>query len=304
MPVNVATVSPLIEPAMRKQFGLGRNQVVAQMKRIFKVTSTKDPMIEIVESGGPGPLRQKTENAAVEMGEVYVGPVKRFNAITFAGGLQVSFEALEDLKSKAPELSRASRALGTSTSRTPEYLAAQYLGRAFNASFPATPDRLPLCSTAHVLPNGALAANMPTGIQSSFCESAIEEMKTANRTQVGPHGMLEPRLIRKIVVPSALANAAEKLRKNPKTTGSAMNDPSVIQDVMEDYVVFDFLASQTAYFGLTDIPEDEGLWWKWRHEPEFMEDNSGSTLTALFIAFFRAMWGVVDWRAIWGVNAS
>lgn len=301
MPINIAKVAALVEPVVRKHFGLGRGKRVSQAKSIFKFSGTDESMKEIVEGGGPGPLTLKNELAPVLMDDVFLGPVKRFNAVTYASGLELSFESLEDLKRKAPEITKAASALGTAVERTPEYLCALFLDRAFDTGFPATPDGLPVCSTGHILPNGTTAANCPTGVMTSFSEAGVEEAMTAMRTMKGSHGMIEPLTLKKLVVPSAKANLAKKLARGTKEYGTANNTPSVVNDVVEGFAVFDFLASSTRWFALTDA--EGGPFWEYRHDPEFIQDNSPSVLKALFVAFFRALWGIENWRSIYGSNA-
>ena len=187
---------------------------------------------------------------------------------------------------------------------TPEYLAAQYLDRAFNSAYPATADGKELCATDH-LTVGTNAYDLANEMSTpqALSETSLEDILTGLMTMKGPDGMIVQVNPETLIVPAALANTAKKLMSADKTLGSANNDPSIVnrKSAGWNYQVFRFLGSNTRYFVKTDWPN--GLFWEWDVEREFMEDNSPTTLTKVYVAFFRARWGADDPRSIYGVAA-
>jgi hypothetical protein len=49
---------------------------------------------------------------------------------------------------------------------------------------------------------------------------------------------------------------------------------------------------------------DDGFYWDWRERPTFERDNVALTMQAIFIAFFRAMWGAENFRCVYASNAT
>jgi hypothetical protein len=294
---NTASLYGLIEPVTRKYFGLEMKAKPAQFSQIFDVNDVDDPIHDFVEVGGPGQLSFKAENAPVTTGAIKQGPIKRVQAATFAGGMQLSREVIKDARYKA--VKSASSSIGRATRLTPEYLAAQFLDRSFDSNFPVTPDGVELCSSSHLLPDGVTtASNIITA--AALSESSLEDVLTALRTVPGPDGMLSPETAKQLIVPSALHNLAEKLRRTKKTLGSNYNDESVVAGL--ENMTFDYLTNQTRWFVQTD--NTNGIFWDYRERPEFIRDNISQQLAAYFVAFFRAMWGCEDWRGIFGSNAT
>jgi hypothetical protein len=300
MAVNTATLYANIEPVVRHRWGLERGKVKKQAQEIFSFSSSKDPIYETLEQAGPGMLKLKVQNQAIQTGTVTLGRPKRWEAATYAGGVELSYEAVRDAKSS--EIKTPAGLLGRSTERAPQMLLAQFLDRSFDANFPATWDGKELCSTAHLRPDGTTYSNAMT-VPASLSETSLEDVVIALRQTTGPDGLLDPVSLKKVVVASSSANLIAKIGRTERKLGSNYNDVNVVMDDAKKHVVFDYLTNQTRWFVTTDRNPD-GLFWKWVEEPEFIRDNVSLTLSALFISFFRAMWGCEDPRSIYGVNAS
>jgi|SRR6185369_9699914 len=300
MDINTAQLWGAVEPVVRKFYGLGlKGKRKAEFSQIFEVSQGKEAVRHSMEFGGPGQLQLKNENAPTAGLNIIQGPNKTWQYGVYAGAITMSYELARDVKYR--EIKTVASSLGRSTRLTPEYLAAQFLDRSYNTSFPATADGKPLCSTSHLV----VGTNSSTGVNAlstaaAMSEASAEDMRTQVMTQSGPDGMINPVMIEKWVVPAALAVTAEKLSRTKQTIGSANNDVSVVSGT--DYQVFRFLGSNTRWFGETDA--DNGLWWEWDQEAQFLEDNNISVLNRTYVAFFRARWGCDDWRGIFGSNAT
>jgi len=116
----------------------------------------EDAYVDDLEMGGPGLLVQKLEGQDVPMGTIQEGAQTRYTAATYALGIGVSEEILED--AKYPEVIRAAMRLKRALYITVDVSSAQVLVRMFNTGFPLG-DGQPLGSTTHTLPNGSTFSN-------------------------------------------------------------------------------------------------------------------------------------------------
>lgn len=300
--LNTAQLWGAVEPVVRKHYGLEANKVASEFDKVFDVSKGKEAVRHAMEFGGPGQLQLKPEGSAMNALTMKQGPNKTFLYSVYAGEISISWELARDVNYRA--IKTVSQSLGRATRLTPEYLAAQYLDRAFNSAYPATADGKELCATDH-LTVGTNAYDLANEMSTpqALSETSLEDILTGLMTMKGPDGMIVQVNPETLIVPAALANTAKKLMSADKTLGSANNDPSIVnrKSAGWNYQVFRFLGSNTRYFVKTDWPN--GLFWEWDVEREFMEDNSPTTLTKVYVAFFRARWGADDPRSIYGVAA-
>ena len=294
---NIAKWYAAIEPVERDWFNSSYNQIEEQFSKIAEVSKIDVPIREFSEWAGPQQLAQKLENESMQLRTTALGTPKRVQVATFAGAMEISREAVTDVK--ISQLKTPAQALGKAAKKTPEYLFAQFLDRSHNSAYPVTADNVELCSASHVTPYGVTAANT-LAVPAALSEPALEDIRTALRTTIGSDGMLAPVMIRQMIVPSALDVISEKLNRSEKTLGSANNDPSVISGTKR--MVFDYLTNTTRWFVQTDA--DNGFYWDWRERPQFERDNVALTMQAIFICFFRAMWGAENWRCVYASNPT
>lgn len=298
--MNSASIYKSIEPVTRHFWGLEKDNVetVAVMDSIFDVESTDEPTMEATEYGGPGTLSYKPENDRIIFDDIVEGGTKRWSAGTWASGIEISLEAAEDTKYRA--IKTASKSLGRATRLTPEYLAAQFLDRAFDTAYPALSDGLPICSASHTIPKGGTYSNL-LGTAMSLGELALEQIIQNLSLMNWTDGMVAPVQAKTLVVPTALAITAWKLMNTQLQMGSANNDRSFIAGKL-DIVSSPYLGSNSRYFVKTNAMD--GLFWKWRIKPQFFRDNVDQLTMALFMTRMRAYWGIIDGRGLYGVNAA
>lgn len=286
-----------IEPVTRKFYGLGEKGVKAQYSQIADVDSSDEPIREFAEFGGPGRLDLKYENAPMQGKSIKAGPVKRVDTATYAGGITISREAVDDTKYR--QIKTAASSLGRATAMTPEYLFAQFLDRSHDSTYVITADGKELCSTSHLTPYGVAFANT-LATPAALSEESMEDIKTALRTTIGPDGMLKPVMLKQWIVPSALGHLIKKITSTPRTLGSNNNDVNVNDG--DKYMIFDFLTNTTRFYAQTDA--ENGFYWDWRQKPTFERDNQPNNLQALFFAWCRMRWGAEDPRCVYASNAS
>ena len=298
--INSAAIYKSIEPVVRHFWGLeiDTEKNPAIFDEIFDTEETDEPVMEATEYGGAGPMSYKPENERIIFDEIIQGGTKRWSAGTWASGIEISLEAAEDTKYRA--IRTSAQSLGRTGRLTPEYLAAQWMDRAFNTSFPVTNSALPACSASQVVPKGGTYANLLTNPY-SLGEFALEQVAQNLAVLPGPDGMITPLQMRKLIVPAALGPLAWKLQQTQLQVGGANNDRSWVAGKF-DIVVFNYLGSNTRWFVKTDA--QDGLFWKWRVKQQFMRDNVDAVTMALYMTRFRAYWGIIDPRGIYGSNAS
>ena len=288
-----------VDPVVRSSYGLSYKKGKPEFKQIFEVSKGKEPVRSSVEFGGPGQLSLKSENGPVSSLTIRQGTPKTWNYVLYAGEVTLSWELAKDCKIR--EIKTVTSSLGRATRLTPEYLAAQFLDRAFNSAFPATADSKELCATDHLVigtntSNGSNELATPAALS----ETSLEDVLTNLMTMKGADGMIVPVMAKQLIVPAALSHTAEKLSRTKTQVGTANNTVSVVSGMKA--TTFRYLDSATRWFVQTD--HDNGLWWEWDEEAQFMEDNSPTTLQKVYVAFFRARWGCDDWRGIYGVAAA
>lgn len=295
---GVADFFAAVDPVVNREFYGLPEANESQFDKIFKTSTDDEPTKSAVEFGGPGVLALKPENSAVAQKSILQGGIKSWSTSTYAGMIALSYEAAKDVK--WGKIKQAAGSLGRATKMTPEYLCATMLDRSFNSSYPAVADNLELCSASHLLPDGLTTTSNILSSASALDETAIEDLMTNMRNVLGPDGMRHPEMVKQLIVPSALWATAKKLSMSDKTVGSANNDPSVISGTK--VMVFDYLTSNTRWFIQTK--NDNGPFWDWIEKTQFITDQVPTLLQKIYVAFFRARYGVVDFRSIFGSNAS
>lgn len=292
-----------VEPVQRKFFGLGIKSIESQFSKFFNIESTDNPIKHAVDYGGHRQFASIQDNEAVTMGAFHEGKNKTWRAATYGGGHVLSIHAIKD--SKLEQVKTAPAMLGRAGKLTPEYLIATFLGNAFNSSFPATGDGLELCSLVHKLPDDTTTVANETSTAAALEEESLEDVLTSMRQMVGQDNMLSPVTPEHLVVPTDLTPLAWKLTNTTTQVGSANNDLSWVKGKV-DVTPFDFLVSQSKWFVTAkNLPSGGmGLFWLWRERLQYVTDNIPMNLQKAYIAYFRAMWGCDDFRAIFGSNAA
>ncbi len=296
---NSSNFSAAIDPVVNRSFyGLDEDQEAPQFSKIFKVGSDNEPIMSYVEVAGPTILSAKTENEAVERKVIRMTNPKTYTTLTYAGALELSYEAAKDTRNRYARVSQPAAALGKGARQTPDFLTANYLDNAFDTTGRIW-DNLELCSTAHLLPDNTTWSN-ELSTPAALDETALEDIKIALRNIPGTNGQREPQMMKQVIVPSALSVVMEKLAKTRKQVGTAHNTESVVAG--SEYVVFDYLTNSTQWFVQTKC--SDGLFWDWIEKLQFITDQVPTMLTKVYVAFFRSRFGAKNARCIYGSDAT
>lgn len=300
MPQSQADFFAAVDPVVNRAFYGLESEVEKQAFDIFKTDTDDEPIKSAVEYAGPPNLQLKTENAAVLQRTIKQGPIKTWRAVLHAAALTLSYEAASDTTNRYGKITQSAGAMGRAVNITPELICALFLDRAFDSAFPEIADGIELCSTVHQLPDGVTTFSTAMASPVALDETSAEDIETALRNIPGPDGNIMPQTVKGWIVPSALFNKATKLSRNTQTSGSANNDPSVINGTR--VLPLDYLGSNTRYFAQTKNPR--GLFWDWIKKPQFITDQVVLMLQKVYVAWFRSRIGCQDPRGIYGVNAA
>ena len=159
-------------PGVRKWWGTQYKRFEPIWPKIFENLSSRKSYEEDVEEIGLGLLSVKNEGAGITYDSVTQGPVSRYTHLTYATGVMVTMEELQDNQYEEISMRRSGR-MARSVRETEEMVPAQVLNRAFNASFTGG-DGSALCVTAHTTASGNQSNRLTT--DADLSEAAIEDL--------------------------------------------------------------------------------------------------------------------------------
>lgn len=188
-------------------------------------------------------------------------------------------------------------ALAKTTARTVETISADIFDNAFTSGTGG--DGKYLCATDHPRTDSGTAQD----------NSSTQNLEEANLTTAllalrgtlddkGQKILVKPNLL---VIPPALEVTASILMKSTGRTGTNYNEINPYEGRLNT-LVWDYLASTTAWFVL-----DSGLHqlnFYWRVRPEFSQDEAFDTDAALYKTRCRFSVGFSDWRGVWGSTGT
>jgi phage major head subunit gpT-like protein len=104
---------------------------------------------------------------------------------------------------------------------------------------------------------------------SALTQASLATMRVNFRKFVNERGLKRPLIMKSLVVPTALEDTARVILGSTQKPGVFLND---VNPYKSDYgiglEVWDYLTSDTAWFGMTDKQGGHELYWYWRVKPE------------------------------------
>jgi hypothetical protein len=229
-------------------------QLPTRYKEWASVSTSKMAMERVDEMRYTGLAQLKAEGAATTFDNA---SGQRFtyvaNMINVGLGFAMTRELLDDNLYKE-QFGPSSMGLAESFAQFKEVYVHTLLNNATTYNSDIVADGVALASTAHPIDNGTYA-NTP-GTQLDFNEGSVESALNTIRLWPDQAGLLAMVRARKVVVPAALAWAAERLFKTELRTNTSNNDVSAIITsgaMPEGYVVSEFLTSSFAWFIMTNV---------------------------------------------------
>lgn len=290
-----ANFGDLLEPGFRTIFFDQFSQLPTVYDKIFKVNASGKQQEYDSSVSGFGQLVETVEGGPVTYEDPIQGYDKSYVHKKYTKGFKVSREMYED--DQYSIMAKMPKALAATTNRTVETIAADIFDNAFTSGTGG--DGKYLCATDHPLTGGGTAIdNSHTyGFNETYLETALVAMRKTNDDKA------QKILIRPdtLLVPPDLEKEANIMMKSTGRTGTNYNEINPFQGRL-NIVVWDYLDLTQAWFVL-----DSGLHqlnFFWRVRPEFAQDESFDTDTALYKTRCRFSVGFSDWRGVWGSTGT
>lgn len=107
---------------------------------------------------------------------------------------------------------------------------------------------------------------------SALTQASLATMRVNFRKFVNERGLKRPLVMKDIIVPTALEDTAAVILGSVQKPGVFLNDDNPYKEKGGRYgiglKVWDFLSSDTAWFGMTNKDAGHELFWYWRVKPE------------------------------------
>lgn len=252
MATNTSNIPALLLPGIRKLKG-DYAEIPTQWSQVFSSGTSEMAVERTLSMRYLGQASIKTQGASTQFDNLS-GQRYTYNHIAIAIGLGYSWtrEAIDDNLYKT-QFDPSNLGLLRSFRQTKEIVAADVLntGNVWNQQIYG--DGVSLFNTLHPVDGNTVAntSSAPLGLN----ESSILTVNNMTRRFRDNAGLLMGAQGKKLVVPVELRHTAKRLIETPLRPGTADNDIATIKennDLMDGYVVMDFLTSAFAWFMLSD----------------------------------------------------
>lgn len=165
-------------------------------------------------------------------------------------------------------IARQMNALTKSAKDTVEYYAADPFNTGFGtgASWLCA-DGMYLFDSARPMEDKSQGTWSNLETASALTQASLATMRVNFRKFVDERGLKKPLVMKSLIVPAALEDQAAVIMGSVQKPGVFLNDKNVYENKF-DVKVWDFLSSDTAYFGMTSKDVSHELFWYWRVKPE------------------------------------
>jgi len=246
----------------------GMNQVPAQGLAMYKTANTSDDYVDSLDFVGLGTVPQNRDGDNIPFQTAIQGFPNRKRPVDYRLGIAIAKRLKET--GKYGLIAKIQRALVTAGKDTIELDAVAPFNTTFSATVPfVCADGMNLCDTLRPREDGrGTWSNVDTS--AALTENSLEAMDNSFAGTVNGKGMLRPLAMKTLVVPRALKRKALELTKSSKTPEDALNSTNVYEGRFT-VKVWDYLTSNTAWFGTVDMSRDEyQLEWLWRKKQGIM----------------------------------
>lgn len=294
MAITVSQIPSLLLPGVRKLKG-EYQEIKAQWPRVYS-RGKSEMAVERTLAMRYMPLPQlKTTGAPTQM-DLLAGQRYTYNHVHIAVGLGYAFtrEAIDDNLYRT-QFDPANLGLLRSFKQFKEILAAA----TFNTGNVLTPglgaDNVALFATNHAV-DGYTIANTPSQ-QVGLNENTLIMANNMIRRFRDNAGLLMGFQGKMLLVPVELRHVAKRITETPLRPGTTNNDVASVKesnDLMDGYMVMDFLTSPYAWYVVSDAGGFiylERKAFETSMQVEFLTDN------LLIKAYERYYLGYDDWRA-------
>jgi hypothetical protein len=299
MAINLAAIKDLLLPGLRGLIGK-YEQIPRQWDKVFTTYQSKMALERTAEMRYLPLAQIKTEGGQTQFdnnsGERYIYNQEH---VEVGLGYAMTRKAIDDNLYKT-QFHPSNLGLTEAFAQTMEIYAANVLNTATTYNASVGGDGVALCSTAHPI-DGQTIANTPT-TQVDLNEATLLNAQISVRTNFRDQAGLKMfARFRKLIVPPQLEPVAIRLTKTELRPGTADNDVNAILStaggIPEGHMVMDFLTSNYAWFGLTNIA---GLAHMNRIPFETDMQVDFTTDSLLVKGYQRFSFNYFGWRALYG----
>ena len=300
MAINTSQIRDLLRPGLREVTGEYPN-ISTQYKKVFTTTPSTMQIERTAHVAYMGLAQMKQEGGATGFDNA-AGQRWVYNAETYEVGLAyaITRKAIRDDLYKT-EFKPTALGLGKAFKEFWEINSFNVFNNGTTYDSSIVGDGKALFATDHPV-DGATAANRYTTDATLNEASLMQAIKNIRTNWVDERNLkIMGRAKRNgLMVPVALMDVAERITKTELRPGTADNDINADRTVeggITDYMVCDYLTSNTAWFVLT---QNEGLKFFERdpYETDMWVDNTTDNL--LVKAYQRAQPIYTDWRCSFG----
>jgi hypothetical protein len=308
MAINTGSYPKALTLGVKTWWGMEEDRHPLVHTQIFHTVTSDQNYEEYVQTVGGGLAPVKPEGAGVQYTNMNQGYTVRVTNVAFALGIIVTHEEIVD--NKYPKLAKQ-RIMGLKDAHreSKELNHSSLLDNAFSSSFVGG-DGVSLCNLSHVTAKGGTQQNMPT-VSSGLSEKAIEDMLVLTMNALDDTGYRQRLSGRKLIVAPSNAFRATRILKTKgearSQSGTGNNDLNAIRSLglLPEGIVVNPYSNQSSYWYIqTDLRPEEGLITQERETLQLFEDNEFDTRNFKCFAYERYAPAWVNWRGIYGSQAS
>jgi hypothetical protein len=243
-----------------------------------------------------GQFAVKSEGAPIAVDAISPSFSKTFLHLTYAKGVEVTMEALED--DKHGVMMDQAAALGYGARQTVETLAAnEWFNNAFTTATSADGAAIYASHTTSegfTIDNSAVTDLDVAGVEAGLTHFADLVSEVWNKIRMQAVNL---------IVPPALQYQAYELTESLQRPDTANNATNALRRFGLNVVVGHYMNSNTAWFMWGD-PRMIKAKWYWRKQPTPVRDTRYSNQSGLSGLLFRSSVGVSDYRGLYGSNPA
>src|SRR3990167_5771905 len=284
-------------PGVHKWYGSEYKRHEPIWPRMFEGLSSERAYEEEVEEVGLGLMSIKSEGAAITYDTAQQGATSRYTQITYATGIIVTMEELQDNQYEQLSFRRTSK-MARSVHETEETLGSQVFNRAFNSSYTGG-DGVEMISTAHPTYSGNQSNHLTTAADLS--EAAIEDLCVQIADSLDNRGQRFANKPKMLMVANADMFESFRIVKSVLQSDSAQNAINAIKamNVFSDGILVNpYLTDTDAWFVRTDCMDGTKRFT--RMKPDISQDNDFDTKNFRESVIMRLVYGWTDFRQWFG----
>lgn len=238
----------------------------------FNVVSTSKDYIKHSYVTELGLLAKNDDEDVIPVDHPIQGFDNTHTPVDYRGSIRITKRLRET--DQYAVIAKMQGALLQSAKDTTEYIAADAFNTGFgtNASWLCA-DGMYLFDSARPFEDPGLGTWSNLETASALTQASLATMRVNFRKTLNERGLIRPIMMKTLVVPPALEDKAYELIKSDKRAEDDMNATNVYQNRFE-VKVWDYLTSDTAWFGLGPKDENYELYFVWRVKPETATYNA------------------------------